>query len=323
MPRYIIAGIDPGATVGIAILDLSGKRLAACSILGGGVAEAVREIERHGTPSIVSCDVFPAPEAVQKIASYFSCRLFCPPREIREEEKRKIAHGLGLQDNHSRDAYCAAILAFRACANKMRQIDSLAGLSQQEKDRLKHLLLKGYRLKDAFAVLSASGEERVAPAPEEALAGKARLAHKLSPEGLQERVSALARENANLRLLSERLEAEKAQLQERLRLLENGVRESFLRDSEMRKLRFHLQQSLGRLNSRHAWKKKGQKEKRQGDGQKHADAQKPGQLAMKQKDLQGGKERPSKTADDLNSLAGPKFDLERLVTEYRKGRSQR
>ena len=47
----------------------------------------------------------------------------------------------------------------------------------------------------------------------------------------------------------ERLEAEKAALLHRLRLLENGVRESVVRDSEFRKLRFQLQQAVAKLRS--------------------------------------------------------------------------
>ncbi|MEM2137455.1 MAG: DUF460 domain-containing protein, partial [Candidatus Anstonellaceae archaeon] len=132
MPSYFIAGIDPGATTGVAIVGLDGKRIAAAST-SEGMNDAVRIIEKHGTPSLVACDVYPAPEMAQKLASYFSCRLYSPSRAIREEEKRQIASaaGMGISNNHERDAYAAAIFAYRAVANKMRQIDALAELRQE------------------------------------------------------------------------------------------------------------------------------------------------------------------------------------------------
>lgn len=296
MSRYIIAGIDPGATVGIAIIDLSGRRIALRSTVGGGTAEAVRLIESFGTPSLIATDVTPAPEAVQKVASYFSCRLFSPRQNIREEEKRSIAHGTSVQNNHERDAYSACVLAYRSHANKLRQIDALEGLQPDDRERIKHLLLRGYRIKDAFASLEEPSGEGQA---EERKAAPTQ--HAISPEELRLRVSSLARENANLRLLVEKLESEKEQLASRISLLQNDMRRSILQDSELRRLKYQLQQSLDRF----AYKKK------KGVPQQQQQKQHP---ATKKHD-----EHP-KDKDDLNKLIEPKLDIEKLVAEYRKGR---
>jgi predicted RNase H-like nuclease (RuvC/YqgF family) len=299
LSKYIIAGIDPGATVGIAILDLSGRKIASQSMLGGGIAEAVAAIERHGTPSIVACDVWPAPEMAQKMASYFSCRLYCPQRSIREEDKREIARGAAVSNNHERDAYAAAVLAFRAHANKLRQIGALDDFSPQDKDRAKHLVLKGYRLKDAFLEIAAPAQEQPpAPALRES-EGHARLP---SQEELRLRISALARENANLRILAGRLESEKRQLEARLRLLENGVRQSLLRDSEFRHLRYQLQAALSRLSER----KKG--------------TRKP--PAQPQKSSGRGGEAPKKGEGGVLNVEEEKIDLEAMVMDYRRGRNR-
>jgi hypothetical protein len=292
LSRHIIAGIDPGATVGIALLDLSGRRIALRST-DGGMQDAVRIIESFGTPSLIACDVTPPPETVQKIASYFSCRLFYPRQNVREEEKRAIARGSPVQNNHERDAYAASVLAYRQHANKLRQIDALADLKQKDKDRIKHLLLRGYHLKDAFASLEQPEKEEERTAEKKA----APKAHVLSIEELRLRVSSLARENANLRLLAEKLEAEKQQLSSRLQLLQNDYRRSMLQDSELRRLKYQLQQSLERLSS-----KKQQK--------KVPDLRAP---PKKHGERSSGK-------DTLNKLAEPKLDLEKLVAEYRKGR---
>ena len=297
MHSYIIAGIDPGATVGIAILDLSGRKLASESS-AGGISEAVKIIERHGTPSLICCDVASAPEMAQKVASYFSCRLYSPQQNIREEDKREIARGTALSNNHERDAYAAAVFGFRAHANKLRQIDALSELGSGEKEKIKHLLLKGYRIKDAFAAI---GEKAAAGEPT-AERKTIVLPSSATPEELRTRIASLARENAHLRLLAERLEGEKRQLEGRVRLLENGVRQSFLRDSELRSLRYRLQQTLSRLSFR----KKGGKGAHQQPQQKQQGALK----VPAEREEEGG---------NLN-MEEERLDLEKMVMDYRKGR---
>lgn len=332
MHRHIVVGLDPGATIGVAILSLSGEKITTGSFSGGGISEAVSFIEKNGTPSLIACDVFPAPEFAQKIASYFSCRLHSPAHNIREEDKRQIARGSGVENNHERDAYTAAVFAFRAHANKLRQIDSLDGFSQEEKDRVKHLLLKGYKVKDAFLEL---GEP--APAGQSAPSQKQDAPQRsLSSEELRARVSSLARENAHLRMLATRLENEKQQLEARVRLLENGVRQSVLRDSELRKLRFKLGQAVEKLGMR--GKNRAGKTQNQHPHAKHPLSPKQNPAMQPPR-----KQNPAKPVPDLPkqhvsaplppsrqkapshdvglyNLGERKMDLDKLVAEYRRGR---
>ena len=320
--QYIIAGIDPGNTYGIAILSLSGRKLSLHST-DAGFSEAVRIIERHGTPSLVACDVSPAPEAAQKIASYFSCRLFVPNRGIMEEEKRIVASGVGTKNNHERDAYSSAVFAFRAHANKLRQIAAFPDLSEGEKERLQHLMLRGYRLKDAFLELREPEEK---PEKKE---HKRTEAQKVSIDDLKARVSFLARENANLKLMMGKLENERAQLQDRIRLLENGARQSLLHDSELRKLRFRLQQALQRLQpgrkpaegSALSSAPAGAPAFDSPAGSSKSSGRKAAAVATQKKE-EGKAERLHRENDDLNRLGSPNVDLEKMVTDYRRGRKQ-
>ncbi|MEM4633665.1 MAG: DUF460 domain-containing protein [Candidatus Anstonellaceae archaeon] len=295
MRNYLIVGIDPGSTVGVALLDFSGKKIATKSFLGGGISEAARFIEQHGTPSLVACDVANAPEMALRLASYFSCKAFCPQKDIREEEKRKIAHGEELSNSHERDAYVAAIFAYRQNANNLRQIDSLPGLHESDKAKIKHLLLKGYRIKDAFLELSEPVLES-RHLPKQKLAAQPVEA---SMEELRSRAATLARENAHLRMLVARLEAEKRQLEGKIRLLENGVRKSVLRDSELRKLRFKLGRMLKRMNDKNNWRKSSKLQT---------------EILPKQREMQEKKET------GLNNLAHPVLDLEKIIEEYRRAR---
>jgi hypothetical protein len=314
--RHIIVGLDPGATFGIAAVGLDGRRVALRSTMGG-FSDATRIIETFGTPSLVACDTNPAPEAALRLASYFSCRLFIPRESVREDEKRLVARGAGTSNTHERDAYCAAIFAYRSHANKLRQIDALADLTHDERDRIKHLLLRGVRVQDAFMMLREPEREE----PRANAKAPAAMKSATSDE-LRSRLESLARENANLRMSNERLEGEKSALSHRLRLLENGVRQTVMRDSEFRKLRFQLQNAMNRLT----WRKK----KGTAHYQQPAKKEEPRQKDVKKSDDGEGTDRlsgrafaqraKSERSEEINNLSEPGIDLERLVAEYRKGR---
>ena len=293
--KHIIVGIDPGATFGIASVGLDGRKLSLRSTMGG-FSDAARIIETLGTPSLVACDTNPAPEAALRLASYFSCRLFVPRESVREEDKRQVARGAGTSNTHERDAYCAAVFAYRAHANKLRQIDALSELEHGEKERIKHLLLRGVRVQDAFLLLRE-------PEEKQGIARNQPDAARTAPQSeLRTRLEALARENANLRISLERLEEEKAALMHRLRLMENGVRQTVMRDSEFRKLRFQLQNAMNRLS----WR-----------GKKKTAHFQP---VAKKEEPQKKKTESNADSEGINSLREPEIDLERLVAEYRKGR---
>ncbi|MEM4358914.1 MAG: DUF460 domain-containing protein [Candidatus Bilamarchaeaceae archaeon] len=137
---YIIVGVDAGIKTGYAILNLKGGIVAVGVERGASHERIVKIISGFGTPSVIATDVNPAPSFVDKIAARFSVPLFLPGRVISLEEKKRI--GKGIVDPHIRDAYAAAVKAYRHYANRLRQIEKLA-LGQNERERRKHLLIRG------------------------------------------------------------------------------------------------------------------------------------------------------------------------------------
>ncbi|MEM4348297.1 MAG: DUF460 domain-containing protein [Candidatus Anstonellaceae archaeon] len=283
--RYIIVGIDPGATVGFSILDLRGKRIGGGSLLDGGSRSLVASIQKYGTPSLIACDVGSAPELAHKIASYFACRLFLPNRVVREEEKRAYARNQKISSPHERDAYVAAVLAHRAYANKLRQIDALEDLEGKDKEIVKHLVLKGYRLKDAL--LEVLAEEQVA----EPSSSEEKKTQAINLEEIRTRYALLVRQNANLKLMVERLEIEKREAERRLRLAENEARQKILRDKEVQKLKSRLEAAFLRIRQLENMLRKEEKQR---------------------------EHKPA--SNQILNVDAEKIDLEALVMEYRKGR---
>ena len=135
---FIIAGVDPGITVGYAIIDLNGKVVKVGSLREGSEEDVIRIISCFGTPSLVAGDTAPPAGFVSKIAARFNVRLFHPRKSMTIEEKRHIAKEI--LNPHMRDACAAAIKAYRKYANRLRQIEKM---KRKNSDELKHLLIQG------------------------------------------------------------------------------------------------------------------------------------------------------------------------------------
>ena len=135
---YVIAGVDAGINVGYAILDLNGKLLSAGCEKELNDEAVVKKISLVGIPSIIASDVSPPAHFVSKVAARFNARLFHPRKSLSMEEKRHIAKDI--MEPHIRDAYAAAVKAYRKYANRLRQIEMMQRL---DKDALKHQLIQG------------------------------------------------------------------------------------------------------------------------------------------------------------------------------------
>lgn len=154
---YLIVGIDPGKTSGIACIDLNGRLVYRDHKVFGGMDWFIKTLNKAGTPIIIASDKPEASQMVKKINTAFNSKLFCPERELRMEEKRTLAKSLGIKDPHERDAYVAAISAYRAYANKFKQAEHLA--SQKEGadiEEIKAKVVRRYSISEALGNKKAS-----------------------------------------------------------------------------------------------------------------------------------------------------------------------
>lgn len=147
---YLIAGVDPGKTTGIACVDLNGRLIFKDHATSAGIGWVADTINRIGTPVIIASDKPDASPIVRRVNAAFNSRLYCPEREFRLEEKRDTARGVGIKDPHERDAYIAAIAAYRAYSNKFKQIEHIAsenGYSNLEEIKAK--VIARYSIREA------------------------------------------------------------------------------------------------------------------------------------------------------------------------------
>lgn len=120
--EYIIAGIDPGTTTGIAVLSLDGELRMVHSSRTASISSVIEMIAEQGRPLIVATDVYPTPNTVEKIRRAFNAVPGSPDDVLTSEAKIDLARSYEYSNNHERDAIAAAVSVYRKNKNKFEQI---------------------------------------------------------------------------------------------------------------------------------------------------------------------------------------------------------
>lgn len=215
--KYTIVGIDPGTTIGIAIIDLNGKPVEVFSAKNYSISDAVARIISHGSPLIVASDVTPTPAMVKKIGSMFAAPGHDLDESLSTEEKIALTKGEGYEykNAHERDALAACVNAFKHYKKKFAQVQKKtpAGVNVEE---LKALVVKGVSISAAISRLINAEEERKKVTEEERREEKKSNEEKESKIILRLR-GLLKGKDEKIELLEERTTALKASLNEKER----------------------------------------------------------------------------------------------------------
>lgn len=121
-PRYLIAGIDPGTTIGIGAVDLEGNLIHLKSSRQMSMSDIIEELYRVGKPIVIASDVRQMPYSVEKIRRAFNAVAYTPRQDRTQEEKVEATAGYGPSNDHERDALFAALDAYRFYKNKFQNV---------------------------------------------------------------------------------------------------------------------------------------------------------------------------------------------------------
>ena len=147
---YIIVGLDPGTTTGIAALNLSGDLVDLISSRAMSSSDVIEWIAARGRPLVVATDVFPTPGAVEKVKRAFNAVLFSPGADMPGVEKIALGREVGYRNDHERDALAAALSAFKKYKNKFLLVEKKAP-AEVDPDEVKALVVRGYSIENAVA----------------------------------------------------------------------------------------------------------------------------------------------------------------------------
>lgn len=167
-PRYLIVGLDPGTTTGIAAVDLDGNLVLLSSSRQMTMSDIVEELYRAGKPLIVASDVQQMPYSVEKIRRAFNAIPYTPKQSLSVEAKYDLTTRFSYTNDHERDALSAALDAYRSLQNKFRNIAKRVRPGV-DLDEVRARVLRGQSLDAVLADLQGVPAAEKPAAPEEAV----------------------------------------------------------------------------------------------------------------------------------------------------------
>ena len=154
--KLLIVGIDPGTTLGYAILDIDGNLLELKSSKQLSFSQLISKTIEKGKILAVGCDKKNVPNFVKNFAIKNGAKLIHPKTDLSIKEKKEITSTFNPEDDHQRDALASALFAFKEVSPLLKKINSFIKKYKKEKiqNELKELvILKEKSINDALSLL--------------------------------------------------------------------------------------------------------------------------------------------------------------------------
>ena len=161
MTGLLIAGIDPGTTLGYAVLDIDGNLLELKSSKQLNLSQLISRMIEKGRIIAVGCDKKNVPGFVKDFAVKNGAKLIHPKEDLSVKKKKNMTSGLNPEDDHQRDALASALFAFKEVGPLLKKIISFVKKYKHEKiqDEITELvILKGKSISDSVSILERSPE---------------------------------------------------------------------------------------------------------------------------------------------------------------------
>jgi predicted RNase H-like nuclease (RuvC/YqgF family) len=217
---YIMVGLDPGTTTGIAALNLNGELVDLISSRSMSSSDVIEWISARGRPLVVATDVSPTPGSVEKVKRAFNAVLFSPGGDVPAEEKIALGKEFGYKNDHERDALAAAASAFKKYRNKFSQVEKKVP-AEIDPDEVKALVVRGYSIENAIAEFVPSAPKAGPNAAQEA--GEATLEASPDVAALRGQNQQLAEQVRTLRSYLDELRADLAEKDAALRKADGKI----------------------------------------------------------------------------------------------------
>ena len=140
----MVVGIDPGTTLGYAILDLEGNLVKIDSSKLIELKSLINIVVNDGNCILVGTDKKRAPFIVDTFSTKIGARLIYPEEDLLIKEKKELTKNYYYGDDHQRDALASALFALKKITPLLRKIDDFVQKNDKEKYeiKLKELMIK-------------------------------------------------------------------------------------------------------------------------------------------------------------------------------------
>ncbi len=121
--KLFILGIDPGTTLGYALVDLDGNLIELKSVKGLSLDFLCSRLVKKGKVVVISVDVKNAPSFASKLSARLGARLIVPDGDLLIKDKLKLIKDFKVTNKHQRDALASALFAFKSIRSLLNKID--------------------------------------------------------------------------------------------------------------------------------------------------------------------------------------------------------
>lgn len=162
----VVVGIDPGTTLGYAVLDLEGCVLKIGSERGGSLKRLIEESTYYGIPVIAATDKAKCPELVHQFSAKTGARIVAPPADLQSWEKKILMDGIKNGNDHEMDSLSAARFGLKKYLGMLKKVEVFLREAKKEKfsDDVKRLLIQRDGIGIAEAVRIVEQREKGIPA---------------------------------------------------------------------------------------------------------------------------------------------------------------
>lgn len=162
--RLLIAGVDPGTTLGYALLDIEGNIVKLKSSKQLDLNTLISEIISYGIPIFIGTDRKDIPGFIGKLGRKLGARIITSEKDMPVGYKKTITKEFEKQykDEHQRDALAGALYALRQIKSLLEKIERFVRENHKEglKDELITLVLKNeISIKLALEILESPESE--------------------------------------------------------------------------------------------------------------------------------------------------------------------
>ena len=160
--QLIIIGIDPGTTLGYAVLDFEGKIIKIHSEKNFDLGSLISELIKLGKPLIIATDKEYNPDFVDKLAIKVGARVIGPDYDLKVDEKRELTKDFKTNNQHEMDALASAFFALKRIGPLLKKINIFA--EHYKKEDIKGQLIefvvgKGLNIRDAAEIIEEPEKE--------------------------------------------------------------------------------------------------------------------------------------------------------------------
>lgn len=202
MRELLIVGVDPGTTVGYAILDIRGNVLRVKSSKQLDLNTLLEEIVHVGTAMLIGTDKKKCPALIEKVAATTGAMIVVPEEDLLVSEKEELTREHIVRIGHEKDALAAALYAYREIEPLLRRIERAVeteGKIAIMREVMRNVVLNGRNIQDAIR-----DEDRPLNLPASSV--KAALPEKTAQETFQElQLKMLVKENTFLKKYNAKL----------------------------------------------------------------------------------------------------------------------